>query len=287
MRVLVTTANGMFGRALIQKLSAMGVPVRAMVRDRAKFGEPPPGVEVAVADLDRPDTLGPALAGVEGVFLASPMHPALRDREIRLLDAAKAAGVRHVVRIHGAVRHEGDALSTLHGAVVEYLKASGMEWTLVSPNSVMETSLLGYAPSIREYGVIMGMSGRGRIGLVALDDTVEVAAIALTQEGHHGQNYEITGPEALDLYGVAEAFTRALGKPVVYQDMPEAQLKEILQPFLRMSDEEMDLNVLCHLRCWRDGKADLVTDTYTRLTGKPATSVERWAWLHREEFGAE
>lgn len=282
--ILVTTANGMFGNRLVQILSARGCSLKAMVRDRAKFGTPPPGTEVVVADLDRPETLVPALEGVDRVFLASPMHPSLANREKGLLDMAKAAGVRHVVRIHGAVRHEGDFLSSLHGAVIGHLKDSGMGWTLISPNSVMETSLLGYAPSIREYGVIMGMSGRGRIGLVALDDAVEVAALALTREGHQGQNYEITGPEALDLYRVAEAFTRALGKPVAYQDLSEAELKGVLQPFLRMSDEEMDINVLCHLRCWRDGRADLVTGTFTRLTGKPATSVEQWIAAHRAAF---
>jgi uncharacterized protein YbjT (DUF2867 family) len=282
--ILVTTANGMFGNRLVEALSSLGCPTRAMVRDRAKFGAPRPGVEVVAADLDRPETLGPALRGVDAVFLASPMHPSLKEREIRLLDAAKASRVRRVVRIHGAVRHGEDLLGSLHMAVIDHLKASGMEWTLVSPNSVMETSLLGYAPSVRGYGVIMGMSGRGKIGLVALDDTVEVAALALTGEGHHGQNYEITGPEALDLYQVAEAFTRALGRPVAYQDLPEAELKALLQPFLKMSDEEMDINVLCHLRCWRDGKADLVTDTYTRLTGKDATSVERWVASSRASF---
>lgn len=284
MTVLVTTANGMFGRAVVRQLVASGVAVRAMVRNRAKFDEAHPGVEVVEADLDRPATLPAVLDGVESMFLASPMDERLADRETAVIEAAERAGVARAVRIGGAVRHAGDRLSALHSQASARLQASSLAWTFVSPNSVMETSFLGHAPVIKGWGVLSGISGHGRIGLVALQDVVEVTAKVLAESGHGGRNYEITGPEALDLYQVAEVFTRVLGKPVTYQDLSEAELKAMLAPAMRMSDAELDMNVLCHLRCWRDGKADLVTDTYRALTGRAPTSLEAWITQNRALF---
>jgi uncharacterized protein YbjT (DUF2867 family) len=286
LNALVTTANGMFGHAVARALADRGANVRAMVRDRSKFTFVHPLVEVVTADLDDPRTLPAVFQGVQSVFLASPMDPRLADRECAALGAARDAGVRRVVKIHGAVRHEGrDALSRMHQEVLDALYESGMEWTLVSPSSVMETSLLGYAESIRSNGAFFGMSGRGKIGLVALGDVAEAAALVLTTDGHAGQNYELTGPESLDLFQVAEAFARALGRPVAYRDMPEQALKNLLLQVLPMSEEALEISVLCHLRCWRDGKADLVTDTFERLTGKMPTSVEQWIRQRADLFG--
>lgn len=286
MNTLVTTANGMFGNAVVRALADRGASVRAMVRDRSKFTFEHPHVEVVTADLDDPRTLPAVFKGVESVFLASPMDPKLADRECSALEAARGAGVRHAVKIHGAVRHEGsDALSRMHLRVLDALYASGLDWTLVSPNSVMETSLLGYAESIQSTGSFFGMSGRGKIGLVALGDVAEAAALVLTTEGHAGRNYELTGPESLDLFQVAEAFAGALGRPVAYQDMMEQELKGVLLQVLPMSEEALEINVLCHLRCWRDGKADLVTDTFERLTGKKPTSLEQWIRQRADLFG--
>lgn len=284
MTVLVTTANGMFGGAVVRQLAARDVDVRAMVRTRSKFTFAHPRVEVVEADLDRPETLPPTMAGVDAVFLASPMDPRLAARETAVIAEAHKAGVRHVVKIGGAVQHGDDDLSRLHGTINQRLEESGMAWTYVSPNSVMETSLLGYAPSIKEYGCFFGISGHGRIGLVALDDIAEVTALVLTSDGHQGRDYKLTGPEALDLFAVAEVFSRALGKPVTYQDMPEAEFKGMLAPILHLSDEAMELGILCHLRCWRDGKAELVTDTFKTLTGHEPTSLEAWVRQRREVF---
>jgi uncharacterized protein YbjT (DUF2867 family) len=213
------------------------------------------------------------------------MHARLAERECAAIDAAKRRGVRQIVKIHGSVKHEGDHLHAMHSKVLERLEACGIPWCLVSPNSVMETSLLGYSEAIREEGSIYGMSGHGRIGLTALEDVAEATACVLTTEGHDGKNHEITGPQALSLYDVAAAFSRVLGVPVTYHDMAEQEMKALLAEVFPMSEEELDINVLCHFRCWRDGKADLVTDTFRRLTGKEPTTLEQWIAKHRSHFG--
>jgi uncharacterized protein YbjT (DUF2867 family) len=224
------------------------------------------------------------MAGVDAVFLASPMDGRLAQREGAALEAAGRAGVGRIVRIGGAVRHEGDRLSALHGEVMARLEASAFEWTYVSPNSVMETSLFGAAPAIQQYSCFFGMSGRGRIGLVALADVAEAAAVVLAGGDHARRNYEITGPEALDLFAVAEAFSRVLGRPVAYQDLAEPEFTAMMAPILRMSPEDLEMNLLCHLRCWRDGKAELVTGTFQALTGRAPTPLEAWIRENRERF---
>ena len=284
MKTLVTTANGMFGGEVVRKLAERGAQVRAMVRDRSKFTFQHPCVDVVSADLDVFSTIERALDGVGRVFLATPMHPGLAERECAVIDAAKRTGVKQIVKIHGAVKHEGDHLNAMHQRVLDHLGQSGVSWCLVSPNSVMETSLLGFAGSIREEAAIYGMSGHGKIGLVALEDVAEVTAHVLTTDGHDGHNYELTGPQALSLYEVAEAFGRVLDEPVTYHDMPEEEMRALLAEVFPMSDEDLEINVLCHLRCWRDGKADLVTDTFKRLTGKEPTSLEQWIDTYRSQF---
>src|SRR5665647_2025790 len=187
--VLVTAGNGMFGHALIAALLGdERVKVRAMVRDRGKFKREAPNLDVVVADMDVPETLAVAVAGVTHVFLTAPMDARIAEREIAVLKAVQAAGGAHILKLFGAVRHEGDELHVQHGESLAYLKASGLPWTLVSPNSVMETSLLGYAEPLK-FDCIMGMSGHGKVGLVAAEDV----ALAVARHAHDAVELERLG----------------------------------------------------------------------------------------------
>lgn len=275
-KVLITTANGMFGKALVTQLLKMGVACRLMVRDVSKCTVSDPLAEIVQADMDKPETLVPVMQGIDSVFLSSPMDDRITMRETAVIKAAKENGVKRIVKIHGAVKHE-DALADSHMAVLDFLKSSGLQWTLVSPNSVMETSLYGFQPSIKYMNAIYGISGESRIGLVALKDIAEVSAVVLTSEGHHGQNYELTGPQSLNMFEVAFAFSNVLYKRVDYIDLSEeAFAKMICKNEKSITPERLEVEVLCHLRAWKQGKADLVTDTVKKLTGRDATPLEEF-----------
>jgi NAD(P)H dehydrogenase (quinone) len=275
-RILITTGNGMFGGALIRALYAKDVRMRIMVRNAGKFVLQGPNAEVVTGDMDQPETLDPLMEGVDKIFLTSPMDDRIEKREIAVIKAAKKHGVRQVVKIGGAVRHEDDQLARMHGKVIDFLRDSGIPLTLISPNSLMETSFLAYAPSIRYMHAFYGMSGQGRVGLVALKDVAEVAAHVLTTSGHDGRNYEITGPEAIDMYEVAKRFTDVLGTRIRYVDLEEDKLIRMMMKYEKsLTPEKLDIEVLCHLRAWREGRADLVTTTFEELTGrKPAPLAE-------------
>ena len=284
-RILVTTGNGMFGHALIEKLlDRDNIEIRAMGRDQKKFILRGSNLSVVTANMDDPASLKRVTEDITHVLVTSPMDEQITARETAVIDACKVNGMPHVIKIYGAVRHEGEHLDSLHLAVIEHLKSSGLPWTLVSPNSVMETSLIPYKESIA-MGEISGISGTGRIGMVALSDVAAALAAVATGNGHDGENYELTGPAAVTLDDVAEAFTKVLGQPVNYVDMPEQSFAQMLMDYADFtSAEEVETQIMCHLRAWKEGRADLVTDTVKQLTRREPIPVEQWIENNRAVF---
>jgi NAD(P)H dehydrogenase (quinone) len=283
--ILVTGATGMFGSRIARGLLDANQQVRALVRDRSR-GEQleASGAELAVADMDHPETLPQALEGVQRVFLVSPMDDRIDQRERAVTQAAKAAGVELVIKLYGAVKHHGQSLDRLHLASIDALRESGLTWALLSPNSVMETSLLSQADSIKRTGAMWGCAGDGKVGLIAADDAATAGVALLTGNPEPERSYEVTGPEALSMADVAERLTTVLGTQVAYNDMPEDAFRELLVAQAGMAPEEVEITVLAHLRAWRRGDADLVTDTVTELTGQAPLSVEAWLRQHRPAF---
>jgi uncharacterized protein YbjT (DUF2867 family) len=283
--ILVTGATGMFGSGITRELSARGVPVRAMTSnpDRAEQLRQP-GVEPVVANMDRPETLGEAMAGIDTVFLVSPMDNRVQVREGHVLEAAQRADVRRIVKLYGAVEHHDDPLGSLHAASVEAIRRSGLEWALLSPTSVLETSLYSMIPWIEETGAIMASAGEGRVAHVAADDVARAGAVVLAERSENGRNYVITGPELLSLDDLCEILSRVTDRSIPYVDLPDEELARILVDEAGMSAEQAEIGVICHFRAWRNGDAEACTDTYRELTGRPATTAEEWIAARREVF---
>jgi uncharacterized protein YbjT (DUF2867 family) len=275
----------MFGGRIARGLAGSGKPVRALVRDKTKATDlEAEGAELVVADMDRPETLPPALDGVERVFLVSPMDDRIAARETAVIAAAKDAGVDLVIKLAGAVKHRGDELETLHGAAVDALRESGLRWALLSPNSVMETSLLSQSDSIKQTGKMWGSAGDGKVGLIAADDAAAAGVALVTTEAEPGRSYEVTGPAALTMADMAAAVGRALDKPVSYEDLPEDAFRDMLVQYAGMTPEQAEIGVLAHYRAWKRGDADLVTDTVEELTGHKPMTLERWLAANVEAF---
>lgn len=285
--ILIIGATGMFGSRVLRETAATGAGVRALVRSQARTQAlPDVGAEIAIGDLDSPESLDRAFAGVDTVFLVSAMDDRIRVRELNALEAAQRAGVQRIVKLYGAVRHHQDALDALHVASIEAIKASGLEWALVSPNSVMETSLLSQVEFIKAAGALMAPAGEGRVGLVAADDVARAAAAVLTKSGDSGNNYELTGPQALTMGEMAAALSEALGRPIGYVDLPEDEFRRILVEEAGFPEDQVDIQVMLHFAAWKRGDADLVTDTYRSLTGSEPMSVAAWAAANSDQFSA-
>jgi uncharacterized protein YbjT (DUF2867 family) len=275
----------MFGSRVVRNLLDASEPVRALVRDRSRGVDlEEAGAELAVADMDRPETLPAALEGVDRVFLVSSMDERIARRESAVTAAAKATGVELVVKLYGAVKHREDPLDRLHLASIAALRDSGLRWALLSPNSVMETSLLTQAESVKQTGAMWGCAGDGKVGLIAADDAAAAGAALLTGDPEPGLSYEVTGPEALSMTEIAQRLTTVLGTEVEYNDMSEDGFRDLLVQQAGMTPEQAEIGVLAHFRAWKRGDADLVTDTVAQLMGHPPLSLDQWLHRHRAAF---
>jgi uncharacterized protein YbjT (DUF2867 family) len=274
----------MFGSRVLREAVARGAGVRGLVHSAARMAQvQDAGAEAVVGDLDRPETLAPAFAGVERVFLVRPMDLEGAARDSAVIEAARAAGVRHVVKLHGAVRHAADVLGEQDQASIQTLRDSGLAWTLFSPQTVMETNLFGQADAIRATGAMWGTAGDGRAAMVAADDCGRAGAVVLTTDGHEGREYEITGPVALSFAEIAEAMTRVFGRPIAYNDIPEEDFRAGLIES-GMTEEEAEVGVLVHFRAFRRGDAELVTSDYEDLTGQAPTTIDAWLEANAAAF---
>ena len=148
----------------------------------------------------------------------------------------------------------------------------------------METSFDGYAQQLG-FGVIFGMSGRGRIGFVALDDVTRVLVEVVTGAGHEGREYVCTGPAAVDMPETVAALSAAIGREIDYVDLPEDEFADMLLEHAGFADrDELEVQVLCHLRAWKEGRAVLVTDTVEQVTGRAPVTVQDWFTANADRF---
>jgi uncharacterized protein YbjT (DUF2867 family) len=286
--ILVTGATGLNGGALVRRLSAAGVPVRALVRSpsRAEGLSTLPGVEVVEGDMARPATLTQALRGVDRAMLISSADRAMLDVQSNFIDAAAKAGVGHVVKLSGIIPdlHSPFRYARMHGEVERRLESSGMAFTHLRAGEFMH-AYFRQVPSIVATGRLLLPMGDARIASIDVGDIAEVAATILTGSGHEGAVYPLTGPEALSMAEVAEKLSTATGKTIQYVNVaPEqatsAQLAAGVPPFTAEALAELFAER-------RKGKEAQVSPVVQTILGRPATSFEQFAMRHAAVFRGE
>jgi uncharacterized protein YbjT (DUF2867 family) len=230
--ILVTGATGTTGSEVVRELAQLaGVEVRAGVRaSREAAGLKSARVAPVDFDYEQPAVMASALRGVDRVFLLTPFVPNQVEITARFLGLAKAAGVKHVVKLSvlGAELEPGIMASRAHRAVEKLLESSGMAWTFLRPNNFMENFIGArhqvFAPDAE--GNIRLPWGAGACSFIAVRDIAAVAALALTREGHAGRAHLLTGSEALTIRQVAEILTSETGRAIRYVDIPEATARD-------------------------------------------------------------
>lgn len=275
-KILVTGATGTVGSAVVNALSSKGANVRAAVHAIGKADKIGAGVEKAVLDYTAPDTWKAAFDGVGKVFLATPVP--LVDNQVdlaaRLIDAAKLAGVRHIVRLSGAGADAlpGISLARWHRTIERYLIGSGLAFTILRPMSFMQNFVNYYHPVD---GRIYLPLGSGKVSYVDARDIAAVAYEALTKDEHAGKAYTITGGEALSVQDAADIISEETGKKAVYVDTPEGEallaMKKYGMPDLGAS-ALMELYAIC-----KAGYAGGITNTVEELTGRKPITFRRFA----------
>lgn len=226
-KILVTGATGNAGGEVLRQLAALGLPVRALVRNRAKAAAiEGPNVELVEGDLSKPETLSRALEGVGKALLSSAPDPNQAALQNNLIDAAAEAGLRQIVKISslGTAPDSPVSFCRWHAETELHLTQSGVPYTILQPNFFMQNTL-SFAATIAADGKFYGSMKDGKASFVDLRDVGAVAVAALTSAGHEGKTYIVTGPEALSFADLAAKFSAAfLGKPVAYVDVPREAL---------------------------------------------------------------
>jgi uncharacterized protein YbjT (DUF2867 family) len=276
MTILITGARGRVGQGVISRLHAAGHAVRAASAEPAALTVPD-GVEVAELALDRPATFESALRGVDRVFLY-PNPAGIHE----LVEAAEAAGVRHVVLLSSSSvlgpEAETDPLAGHSLAVERALSASTLTCTFLRPDAFASNSL-GWAHAIGRSLPVQLAYPDARIAPIHPEDIADIAVEALTGESLTGRAVTLTGAESLSFQEQIAVLGEALGREIPVRRITRAEAELQLGAFMPapMVTSLLDL--------WQaaDHRPAAIADTTRTLLGRPARTFRQWA---RENAGA-
>jgi uncharacterized protein YbjT (DUF2867 family) len=221
-KILITGASGTVGSALVAELQARGVAFQSMRSH--------PAAGAVHGDLADRASLNAAFTGVDTLFLLLPLTPSLPEFGRNAVAAAKAAGVRHVVRLSGASADAGSpfAIARVHGEIDRELMNSGMAWTLIKPNSFMQNHLTYNLAQIRS-GQFYAPHGDAATSLVDVRDIAQaLAGILAAPQAHAGRSYTLTGGEALTDAEQMAAISKAAGRSISYVSVPDSAAREAM-----------------------------------------------------------
>jgi len=229
--ILVTGATGASGSAVIREFARNQVAVRALVRkaSKAKDLEQLPGVEIVIGDMLQPDS---ALDGVDRVLMISSSEPAMLETQCRFVDAAKRAGVRHVVKFSGKESSIGfDPMrfrfTRMHEEIEDYLEASGVAWTHLRPSQFMQVYLRETRTIVAKRALFFPLENV-KLAPIDQEDIAKIAFTVLRSDGHEGRRYEMTGPESLSMAEIAERISAAIGEIVRYVNVTPSERRQAM-----------------------------------------------------------
>ena len=275
--ILVTGATGNIGSALVRELHACGAgPLRGLTRDaaRATF---PDGVEAVEGDFGVPESWERALDGVRSLFLVSRLGP-----DAQLIEAARLAGVEHVVLVSSITvqthPHLGPAAENL--AVERLLKDSSMAWTILRPTQFASNALM-WSASIRAGETVRAPYAETGLPTIHPADIASVARVALTEPGHQGRTYALTGPAPVTARQQAEAIAAVLGRDVPFVEIGRQEAHARMAAVFGDEGADAVLDVI-----GGDVNDELlrVRDAVSRVTGS-ARPFRQWAAENADLFG--
>jgi uncharacterized protein YbjT (DUF2867 family) len=274
--ILVTGATGNAGGAVVRALRERGESVRALMR-RASSRALPDGVEVAEGDLDHAETLKPHLSGVSAVFLLAG-YGGLRES----LAAMSDAGVERVVLLSSSAapsRDLSNAIARYHIESEDAVRAAGIPWTFLQPNSFMSNAFRWLA-QLRAGDIVRLPFADARVAMIDPADLGSVAAAALREDVHHGQAYRLSGPESLRPADQVAAVGELLGRELRFEAQPDDEAREEMSR--SMPPEYVD----AFFRFFVDGTLDesQVLPTVEAITGRPPRSFRQWTLTHADEI---
>jgi len=282
-RIFVIGATGNVGRHVVSQLSSTGRRVRALTRnpDTASL---PDSVEVVGGDLADPSTLEKSLGDVDSVFL---MVRAFSAEMVPVLELLKKHTRRIVFLSSAAIQDElpvqTNPIGKIHLEIEEAIKKTGRAWTFLRPGAFAANALTWWAPQLRSGDVVRWPYGAAAWAPIHERDIAAVAVRALTEDGHAGKKYFLSGGELLTQVQQLQVIGEAIGRSLRYEELTgnaaKQQMSAFLPPFV--VDRLLDL--------WSGmvEKPAAVTPMVERITGAPATTFKQWALDHAGAFRRE
>jgi uncharacterized protein YbjT (DUF2867 family) len=279
--ILITGASGNVGKEVLKQIAQTGVEVRAAFQSVGKAAGAPSGVEIVSLDYNQAETLQTALKGVDRVFLVGPPTAQLTALERNAMEVIAQSDVRHVVKLSAMGGREA-IFPRQHAESEEYIQAAGVPYTFLRPNGFMQNMVNYNAPTINTQNAFYGSEGDGRVSYIDIRDVAAVAVKTLTEDGHVGKAYTLTGPEALTNKEIAQILSDELRREIRFINLPTVQLKEAL---LSAGVPEWNADALLDLqRLYREGKATTVTQDVEQILGHKAISIVQFFRDYRSDF---
>lgn len=279
--ILVIGATGKVGREATAQLADAGAPVRALARDPGS-ARLPGGVDVVQGDLAVPETLDAAMDGVEAVFL---IWPFMTSEPAPLVIDTISRHARHVVYLSASTVADGvdpaaDSIIAFHTDIERLIQRSSLGWTFLRSGG-FASNTLEWAGQIRTDGVVRRPYGTAGRSLIHERDIASVAVRALTEDGHIGAKYVLTGPQSLTQMEQLRTIGEAIGRPLRWEETSRDLAQQAMLGFgwPRPAVEQA-------LDYWAGlvTEPETVTPTVEQLTGAPGHTFQEWAADHAADF---
>ncbi|MGV9668297.1 NAD(P)H-binding protein [Nocardia niigatensis] len=280
--LLLTGATGNIGRELTRVLDAEDLDFRALVRDPARAATLPAHAEARLGDLDDPASLAPAMTGVTSLFLLVPGVGL--DHTRNLLHAAERAGVGRIVMISSAhvLVEPLPAMGSWHHERENLVRASGIPATILRPGGYMSNAL-EWIPALRAGDPILDPSGPGRFAPIDPADIAAVAARCLTEPGHTGAAYHLTGAECLTVGEQVAILARILDRDIKIREAATPE-EAVAARFPNGAPPPLAKAIVEGFALMRADTVGARTDTVAELLGRPPHTFAEWCAAHREAF---
>lgn len=281
--ILVTGASGRIGSQLVMQLANASIPVRAFIHNPNKANVfRGLGVEVIVGDLNHSGTLNTALQGVKCLCSIPPNIYLQADMESRLFDAAQATGVQYIVKL-SSVKAKVDSPCHFfkeHWLAEEYLKQSGLTFTILQSNSFMQ-NLFWFAQEIKSFNTFSLPMRDVETAPVDIRDVVSVLVALLLEKKHTSQTYNVTGSEMLSFSKMAEQLSIATARKIIYNNISQETFRQTLENVRR---QEWYVDAI--VAAWKVASEDLPTTTnvITKIARRTPITFEKFAQDHAQVF---